>query len=280
MSGSKAQPLQGRAMKRKKTSSFSLLFGIIFISIPVFSQTPISYNELKNRVAGELRHFTEITGMASQFKPLSGASPLGIWGGNFGVELTSIPQDGFRILGQPIKTPLFFPRLHLAKGLTPNLDMELSALVSKVIESAVDLPEEAKNLQIYGGGLKYSILTDDSYPFSLAARATYTYTRFNLGLFLSDTYGADISVSRSLALSAFPLSFTPYAGMGYVVINGMFRKDFLDLTKTDHSYLVQEYRYFTGMSMRLFLLNVTGEADFGNPSEANTYSLKVGLNIF
>jgi len=237
-----------------------------------------SLEDLKNRTNSELRRFTEFTGMTSKFRSLSPASPLGILGFDAGIELTTIPTDAFQVFDEKIDVPPAFPRLSLAKGITPNLDIEVSALVPAVLGNQINLPEELKELLVYGGGFKYTMLREKGLvPFSLALRASYT--RLNLSFFHLDTYSGDFSVSRSLSLPLLPVSITPFAGLGYVNINGEFKDENLDLIKASKTHQIQDYRYFAGASLKLFIFDVTGQADFGNPADANTYSLKIGLEL-
>jgi len=179
---------------------------------------------------------------------------------------------------EKIDVPPAFPRLSLAKGITPNLDIEVSALVPAVLGNQINLPEELKELLVYGGGFKYTMLREKGLvPFSLALRASYT--RLNLSFFHLDTYSGDFSVSRSLSLPLLPVSITPFAGLGYVDINGEFKDENLDLIKASKTHQIQDYRYFAGASLKLFIFDVTGQADFGNPAVANAYSLKIGLEL-
>jgi hypothetical protein len=252
-------------------------FLVAFLASNAFAADVIT--ELKNRTNLELRNFTEITGMASNFKSLSPASPLGILGFDIGVELTSLPSEALQIADQPQDLPTFFPRLSFAKGITPNLDLEASALIPKLVESQFDMPEEVKNILIYGGGFKYTMLNEGLFlPVSFAVRASYT--RVNLDFFNSDTYGADLSLSRKLSVPLVPVSVTPYLGAGYISINGEFDGNQLSqLLGVSNTHSIQDYRYFAGMSFKLFIFKLTGQADFANPKQANTYSVKLGLDI-
>ena len=169
---------------------------VSFAQIPSGSFTVASLDDIKARANVELKRFTELTGTVSNFRSLSPASPLGIWGFNVGVEITSLPQNTFQIFNQPLNLPSYFPRFHAAKGLTPNLDAELSLLLPRLVLGRGALPQEIESLAVYGGGLKYTLLREEEFWISLAARATYN--RLYLKFFKSDTYGADVSVSRSV----------------------------------------------------------------------------------
>lgn len=233
-----------------------------------------SDNPLQNK-SQVLHNFTEITGMVSNFRALSPAKPLGIWGFQGGIELTSIPPETFQVFTNSIKLPPFYPRANIAKGLTPNLDFEASILVPKLI-SPLSLPPELQGFITYGGGLKYAIFNELESPFSLAARATYN--RLNISFFRSDTFGADLSLSRFLTVPFTSIRFAPYAGAGYVSVIGKFRKEKIP-SGVGWDYKAQDYRYFAGLSTRFLIFNLTGQADFANPKRANTISFKIGVDI-
>lgn len=252
-----------------------VLFFCVFISSFAHAFSIQVDNPLKDQ-SHVFHEFTEITGMVSNFRALSPAKSLGLWGFQGGLELTSLPPQAFQIFTKNIELPPFFPRLNLAKGLTPHLDIESSLLVPKLI-APLALPPELQGMFIYGGGIKYAIFNEDEFPFSLAARATYN--RLNMSFFRSDTFGADISISRALTAPLISLAFTPYMGIGYVTIIGKFRKEKIP-PGVGSDYKAQDYRYFAGLSTRLFIFNLTCQADFANPKRANTLSLKLGVDIF
>src|SRR3989338_9662548 len=204
---------------------------LLFLSHISFAQTSsnrfglLGIDDIKTQVNTDLKRFTERSGVVSNFRSLAPASPLGIWGFNVGVEITSLPQNTFQVFNQPLNLPSYFPRFHVAKGLTPNLDAELSLLLPRLVLGRGALPQEIESLAVYGGGLKYTLLREEEFWISLAARATYN--RLYLKFFKSDTYGADVSVSRSVKLPLIPSRFTPYTGIGYMAINGDFKKSLL-----------------------------------------------------
>lgn len=254
---------------------------LLFLSHLSFAQTsnfsPLSLDDIKTRPNAALKRFTELTGVVSNFRSLAPASPLGIWGFNVGVELTSLPQNTFQIFNQPLNLPMYFPRFHAAKGLTPNLDGELSLLLPRLVMSSEALPREIEALAVYGAALKYTLLREEEFPLSLAVRATYN--RLYLRFFKSDTYGADVSVSRSVKLPLIPLRLTPYAGIGYMAINGRFKKDFIGLGAID-THSIQDYRYFGGLSTRLFIFNLTSQIDApATLRKIDSISFKLSLEI-
>ena len=234
-------------------------------------------DEIKIQDNSGLKRFTELTGVISNFRSLAPASPLGIWGWNVGVEVTSLPQNTFEILGQSLDLPSYFPRFHAAKGLTPNLDAEFSLLLPRFIVGQTSLPEEIRSLAVYGAGLKYTLLREEEFPISLAARATYN--RLYLSFFKSDTYGADLSLSRSVKLPIIPLRLTPYAGIGYMAINGAFKKNLIGLD-TSHIHALQDYRYFGGLSTKLFIFNLTSQIDApATFKKIDSVSFKISLEM-
>ncbi|MBI2645876.1 MAG: hypothetical protein HYW85_02420 [Deltaproteobacteria bacterium] len=237
----------------------------------------LSLDEIKTQANESLKSFTERTGVVSNFRSLAPASPLGIWGWNVGVEVTSLPQNTFDILRQPFDLPSYFPRFHVVKGLTPNLDFEASLLLPRFVMGQNALPQEIRNIAVYGAGLKYALLREEEFPISLAVRATYN--RLYLSFFKSDTYGADLSLSRSVKLPIIPLQLTPYAGIGYMAINGVFNKSLIGLD-VSQIHTLQDYRYFVGMSTKLFIFNFTSQIDVpATFKKIDSVSFKFSLEI-
>ncbi|MBI3019106.1 MAG: hypothetical protein HYY61_04365 [Deltaproteobacteria bacterium] len=260
-----------------------LLFVIALWSHVSFAQTsfsnfnPMSLDEIKTRANAELKRFTELTGVVSNFRTLAPASPLGIWGFNVGVEVTSLPQNTFQIFNRPLNLPAYFPRFHAAKGLTPNLDAEISLFLPRLVLSRDALPQEIEALAVYGGGLKYTLLREEEFPISLAVRATYN--RLYLSFFKSDTYGADVSVSRSVKPPLIPLRLIPYAGIGYMAINGEFKKSLIALDASQ-THTLQDYRYFGGLSTKLFIFNLTSQIDApATFKKIDSVSFKISIEI-
>ena len=253
---------------------------LLLLSHVSFAQTPVmplSSDDIKMLENPDLKKFTERTGAISNFRSLAPASPLGIWGFNVGVEITSLPQNTFEILGDSLSLPSYFPRLHAAKGLTPNLDGELSLLLPRFIVGQNSIPEEIRKLAVYGAGLKYTLLREEEFPISLALRATYN--RLYIHFFKSDTYGADLSLSRSVKLPFIPLRLTPYAGIGYMAINGEFKQDLLG-QGASKLHTLQDYRYFGGLSTRLLIFNFTSQIDVpATFKKIDSVSFKVSLEI-
>ena len=255
---------------------------LLFLSQIGFAQTPLNFrplslDDIKTQANESLKNFTERTGVVSNFRSLAPASPLGIWGFNVGVEITSLPQNTFQVFNQPLNLPSYFPRFHVAKGLTPNLDAELSLLLPRLVLSRGSLPQEIESLAVYWGGLKYTLLREEEFPISLAARATYN--RLYLSFFKSDTYGADVSISRLVKLPLIPLRLTPYTGIGYMAINGEFKKSLIgDAVSQTHT--LQDYRYFGGISTKLFIFNFTSQIDVpATFKKIDSVSFKLSLEI-
>ena len=263
-------------MRLKRFFGIALL--IFFTTSAAFAMTLDDYyNQFKNRLEREVVHFTRVAGWTSQFRALSPSAPLGIWGFDGGLELTSIPNTAFKFSGYALDMPPFFPRIALAKGITKFLDLEASLLAPKLLVAQDQLPDEMKSLLIYGGALKYTFLNEAQFFFSLAGRASFT--RLALDFFKSDIYGADMSISRALAVPlTIPLTVTPYAGVGYISTTGEFDDDFIPFI-SGKKRTAENYRMFSGLSIKAFVVDVTGQVDVTGDSNLNTYSLKISLDI-
>ena len=103
-------------------------------------------------------------------------------------------------------------------------------------------------------------------------------TRLNLEFFKADIFGADASLSRSISLPLLPVTLTPYVGGGYVSSTGTFDQGFIPFVQ-GNEITGQSIRYFGGASLRLFIVDVTGQVDFTDLPSDQTYSVKVGLDI-
>lgn len=255
---------------------------LVFISLLV---APLSswafskddyFDHFKNRHENELSEFVRVAGWTSQFRGLSPSRPLGAFGLDIGMELTSIPLNAFHLKGYDLRLPPVFPRLNIAKGITRNLDIEVSMLVPKILKNQLNMPGEIEGLLIWGGGLKYTLLHEAEFFASLAARVSYT--RLMLDFFKSDIYGADGSLSHSFKLSSFPVILTPYGGAGYVSTLGTFDQGLIPFSPRGKQK-ARNYRFFGGASLKVSLLDITGEIDLSDAPSVKTYSLKLGFDV-
>lgn len=262
-----------------KQKTIFVLLALIISTKSYASPLDDYFQQFRNRIEQEIKEFVLVSGWSSNFRGLSPASSLGVWGFDVGVELTSLPQNAFHLAGQDLSLPSFFPRVTLAKGITPNLDFQSSFLFPQILQGRVDLPEEIKKLIIYGGGLKYTLFHEEESWVSVAARVSYT--RLYLDFFSNEVFGADASLSRSLKIPFTPFQLTPYLGGGYIGTKGEFKTTFIPFVTTG-KHTAEAYRMFGGASLKLFFLDFTGQVDQSSSrrfSPIKTYSIKTSINV-
>lgn len=205
----------------------------------------------------EFKDLSKEVGFGLSYFPLAPAEPLGITGFDIGVEVTALDikenEDYWDKMGDfPGMLPV--PKLHVQKGLPFGIDV--GAIYSKVPDT---------NIQLIGGEVKWAVLQGTVATPAVAIRGSYTKLLGvdNLDL---ETVGYDASISKGVAI------FTPYAGVGQVLINSE-PKNVGGLLKDEE---ITETKYFVGVKTKLLLLTVTAEADF---AEVPAYSLRVGMGF-
>jgi len=215
-------------------------------------------------VQSEFKDFSKEAGFALSYFPLAPAEPLGITGFDIGLEVTAVDikegktywenQGGPNEGDFPGLLPV--PKIHAQKGLPFGID--IGAIYSKVPDT---------NIQLIGGEVMWAILKGTAATPAVAIRGSYTKLLGvdNLDL---ETVGYDASISKGVAM------FTPYAGVGQVMINSEPKNLPLGFTLKDEE--ITETKYFVGVKTKLLLLTVTAEADF---AEIPAYSLRVGMGF-
>jgi len=195
-------------------------------------------------------------GMASAYRGLAPAEPLGITGFDIGAEISYVDLDTevFEFAMEDAPSFLAVPRIHVRKGLPFGLDLGLS--YSQVPDS---------NIKLIGGELQYAILDGGmAYP-ALAVRGSYSSLQGVDDLDL-ETMAADLVVSKGI------LMLTPYAGAGLVRINGDYTGNTLPLEDQD----MTEARFFAGVQFSVLLMRFTLDAEIG---DNNIYTAKVSLGF-
>lgn len=207
----------------------------------------------------EFKDMSKEVGFGLSYFPLAPAEPLGITGFDIGVEVTAVDinenKSYWEAMGDfPGMLPV--PKLHVQKGLPFGID--IGAIYSKVPDT---------NIQLIGGEIKWAVLKGTLATPAVAIRGSYTKLLGvdNLDL---ETVGYDASISKGVAM------FTPYAGVGQVMINSEPKNLPSDFTLKDEE--ITETKYFVGVKTKLLLLTVTAEADF---AEVPAYSLRVGMGF-
>lgn len=207
----------------------------------------------------EFRLVSEDLGAALSYKPLTPAEPLGITGFDIGVSVTATKLKSAALFdrissGGSMPNYLPVPALRAYKGLPFGIDVGLML-------SAIP----GTNIKLYGGELRYAILSGNVALPAVAVRGSYTKLNGVDQLDL-DTKGLDVSISKGF------LNFTPYGGIGKVwtasTPNGV-----AGLTKESFS----QTKYFAGVNVNVLLLNLALEAD--RTGDATTLGLKAGIRF-
>jgi len=260
---------------------FKYIFLLLLVpNIAVSALLDDYIDEFRGRAENEMKSFSQMAGWTSHFRSLAPSTSHGILGFDFGIEVTSIPTGAFRFDDQALDLPAAFPRVHVAKGITKYLDLEASLLSPKILGSNINIPEALESLLVLGGALKYTMLDEDDYYVSMAIRGSYTKTK--LDFFNADIFSADLSLSREFGVPLTPLTLTPYLGAGYISTAGEFDKSFLPFVSV-YKYHSNNYRYFGGLSLKLFTLELTGQMDRSGSRNltdpVETYSAKISIDI-
>jgi hypothetical protein len=132
---------------------------------------------------------------------------------------------------------LYIPKLHIAKGLP--LDIDIAAFYSKI---------PSTNFSLYGGEIRYAILSGGLVQPAIAIRGSFTKLS-GVDQLALDTKGLDISISKGFAM------FSPYAGIGQVWINSTPNGTGLAAEKFTQG------KIFAGANLNLGFSNLAAELD-------------------
>src|SRR5260221_12300744 len=173
------------------------------------------------------------------------------------VTATSIKNsDVLQKAGAGDHSTLPVPSLRLNKGLPLNLDVG-------VMVGAVP----GTNVRLYGGELRYAIVSGGAALPAIGIRGSYTKLA-GVDQLDFNTRGLDLSISKGFAM------FTPYAGIGKVWVAST-PKNIPSATPSKES--LSENKYFVGVNMNFFLINVALEAD--KTGDDTSYGLKLGFRF-
>lgn len=205
----------------------------------------------------DFRILSEDMGSALSYKPLTPAEPLGISGFDVGVEVTSTSMSRssaawLQATGSIVST-VYVPKLHIAKGLP--LDLDIAAFYSRI---------PSTNITLYGGELRYAILSGGMAAPALAIRGALTRLSGVTQLSL-DTKSLDVSLSKGFAI------FTPYLGVGQVWTNSTPHAGTLTAEKFNQS------KVFGGLNMNFGVSNFVLEMD--KTGAATSYGAKLGFRF-
>lgn len=202
------------------------------------------------------RALSEDFGAALSYKPLTPPASLGITGFDIGIETTYTPLKNSEAIlttltGGTSIPGLVVPKLHVYKGLPLNID--IGGFYSAV---------PGTNIQLYGAELRYGILPGSMVLPAVGVRAAFTKLN-GVDQLALDTKSLDISISKGFAI------FTPYAGIGQVMVN----------SSTDvpgfSSESFNQTKYFVGANLNFGLSNLALEWDQTGGIES--YGAKIGF---
>jgi len=215
-------------------------------------------NSLQALTQSEFRLLSEDLGAALSFKPIIPAEATGILGFDLGAAFTGTELKNPVLLskassGATVRRTMPLASLRVHKGLPLNLDV-----------GAAYTTVPGTNIRAYGGEFRWAILPGSMALPAVALRASGTKLT---GVDQLDfkTYGADVSVSKGLAI------FTPYGGVGQVWV----RSTPVATTALQAEKFTQT-KFFAGVNINLGI-NLCFEYD--NTGSINSYSAKFGFRF-
>lgn len=242
---------------------------ITIILVLITCTTTLALDDIKfslGMTQSTFRDFSKEFAVATSFKPLSPAEPLGILGFDVGVEITAVNISD-RVWKNAVRdndapSYIFIPKIRVLKGLP--LGFDIGAYYSQVPDT---------NIKLYGGEIKYSILEGSTVTPAIALRGNYTQLSGVSELDFK-TYGVDASISKGF------LMLTPYGGVGLnrfeSIPRGYASAAFpsgLSLKEERKTY----YKAFVGARLTIVLLSITGEIELNEFKPV--YSLKGAITF-
>lgn len=196
---------------------------------------------------------TDLTAALS-YKAVIPAEPLGITGFDLGFDVTATQLENSAIFnlantGASVDT-LVIPKVHLHKGLPFGIDV--GAFYAAVPDS---------NISLWGGELRYAIVSGGVAVPAVAVRASYSRLT-GVDQLDFDSLGLDLSVSKGFAF------LTPYVGIGKVWAHST-RKTGVPLTEEP-----DVNKLFGGINMNFAFINFAVEVD--RTGDTNSFTGKVG----
>jgi hypothetical protein len=228
----------------------------------VVSSLPLAAKDISNiggLTQSEFHGLTQDLGAALSYKPLEPAEPLGLFGFDVGVAATDTKiknSDAFNAAGAGNISSIAVPSLRLNLGLPFSFDV--GAMAGTV---------PGTNVRLYGGELRWAFIKGSTTMPAIALRGSYTQLA-GVDQLDFNTKGVDLSISKGFAM------FTPYAGIGKVWVAST-PKNIPSATPSKES--LSENKYFVGVNMNFFLINVALEAD--KTGDDTSYGLKLGFRF-
>lgn len=197
-------------------------------------------------------------GASTQYKAVTPGEPLGVFGADIGIELTSTDAESelFELAGSDateVIDTLLVSRLHVHKGLPRGLD--LGAFVGAVADT---------DLTVVGAEARLALLRGSTLTPSLGVRLAASRLQGTQALEL-DNYSAELVLSKGF------LPFTPYIGAGLVRTVGTAAND-----ERLEDVSVNQEKLFAGLNVNLGV-NLAFEADI--TGDYTTYSAKAGFRF-
>ena len=230
---------------------------LVALGLPLSAGADNNFNQLAVLNQAQFATLAENLAAATSYKALEPAEPLGMLGFDIGLEIsgTEIDTEIFDLASQggwDLST-LPVPKLHVHKGLPLNFDV--GAFYTGVPSS---------DIRIWGGELRYSLISGGIATPALAIRATYSKMEGVDELDTSNT-GVELTVSKGFAM------LTPYAGVGRIYSKS--EAVGVATLKTEEPELS---KVFAGLNINLGV-NLVLEVD--KTGDYTTYSAKAGIRF-
>ncbi|MFM2397266.1 MAG: hypothetical protein RLZZ144_516, partial [Pseudomonadota bacterium] len=200
---------------------------------------------------------SEDLGSALSYKALTPPTSLGWTGFDIGVEATytqmAKSEATLKTLTGGTSVPgMIIPKLHAYKGLP--FDIDVGAFISQ---------EPTTGIQVTGAEIRYGILPGSMALPAIGLRAAMTQLSGVDKLSFSTT-SVDLSISKGF------LMFTPYAGVGLVMVNSS-----TSAVTGINSESFNQNKYFAGGNFNMGLMNIAVEWD--QTGDAQSYGAKFGF---
>jgi len=233
-----------------------VIASLFAVSLPVVAA---DINQIQTLTQDDFHKLSQDLGAALSYKPLTPTAPLGITGFDVGIAVTATSiknSDVLQKAGAGDHSTLPVPSLRVHKGLPFGVDV--GAMVGAV---------PGTNVRLYGGELRYAIVSGGAATPAIGIRGSYTKLT-GVDQLDFDTKGLDLSISKGF------LMFTPYAGIGKVWVASA-PKDIPSSTPTKESLSLN--KVFVGVNLNFGLTNLAFEGD--RTGEATSYGAKLGFRF-
>jgi len=212
-------------------------------------------DQLANLIDSQFKSFAESLSSSQSHKVLtrknSGATAL-----DFSVDLLATKLEHHSFLEEyttkDSPDTLYIPRLHLNTGQGDGWNA--SAFYSSVPQSAIE---------IYGGEVRYSLLSNERFLPEVRVRGMYSQLTGVDDMLIKST-GLELSFSKGFS------GITPYAGFGTTRVDG---EDALD----GNTSSLMHNKYFMGLQFDLGLMSFSAETE--QAGDTATTRAKMGIHF-